>query len=321
MPDDGRLPVEIVTGFLGAGKTTLLRREIEREAAGDTAILVNEFGEIGLDQLLFQPIAPDVVLLDSGCVCCQVRGEVRDAVVSLIERRARGETPPFRRIVVETSGLAEPAPLLSTFLADPVLANRCRVVRTIAVVDARAVRDAAERPPEWTAQAAAADGLAMAKLDLVDDEAAAAVRAELHALNPTAAIFPADDLAALDAVRSAGALGRPAYRPTEAARHGAVDTAWFRHPGQIDFATLGVWLSAMLHFHGDKVLRTKGLIDVGAPGPLVLNGVQHVMHRPEHLAAWPDEDRESRIVFITRNLPARRIVAALERFLGDAAAA
>jgi len=322
MSDPARLPVDIVTGFLGAGKTTLLRRVIAQEAAGETAVLVNEFGEIGLDQFLFETIAPDVVLLESGCVCCQIRGEIKDAIVSLLERRAKGETPPFRRIVLEASGLSEPAPLLSTFISDPILAHRTFVRRTIAVVDVQALAAGPGRAPEWMAQVTAADGLALAKLDLVDEAAAAAVQAELAGLNPTAVVFPSVEPDGMDGVAGARGFGRPTpvVPLVNRAAHGAVDTAWLRLGGPVDWPALAVCLSAVLHFHGEKILRTKGLIDIGAAGPLVLNGVQHVMHRPEHLDAWPDEDHGSRIVFITRSLPAARIADAMADFLAGGAA-
>lgn len=314
-----RIPIDIVTGFLGAGKTSLLRRLIAGEAAGVTAVLVNEFGEIGLDQHMFEPIAPDVMLLQSGCVCCQIRGEVKDAVVSLIERRAAGEIPPFRKIVLETSGLSEPAPLLSTFVADPILAQRVSIRRTITVVDVLATAGASARPPEWVAQAAAADGLALSKLDLADPGQECAVRQALARLNPTATIFRADaaDAAATIDGIGGGVIARPTRLDDRPPRHDEVDAAWFRQDGPLDWPTLSVWLSAMLHVHGEKVLRMKGLIDVGADAPLLLNGVQHIMHRPEHLPTWPDGDRSSRIVFITRGIPAKDIVDAMARFLAN----
>jgi hypothetical protein len=180
------LPVGILTGFLGSGKTTLLRRWLRASHAGDTAVLINEFGEVGLDHLLVGSIDADTVLLDNGCVCCSIRGELKEALMRLFSRRQRGELPAFRRVVIETTGLATPGPVLATLLGDAQLRHHFRPAFVSTVVDAvHAVQQQALHP-EWTAQVAAADMLWLAKTDLVSEAQALALRASLQALNPLA---------------------------------------------------------------------------------------------------------------------------------------
>ncbi|HTJ91795.1 MAG TPA: GTP-binding protein [Pararobbsia sp.] len=180
------LPVTLITGFLGSGKSTLLSDMLHGEAAHDTAILVNEFGEVGLDHLLIGAIDTQTVLLDNGCVCCSIRGELKDALASLFSRRARGEVPAFMRVVIETTGLATPAPIMATVLADPLVRCHYRLDATVTVVDAACAAGQHERYPEWLAQVTAADQIVISKTDLVDEAALAGVGAALAAVNPAA---------------------------------------------------------------------------------------------------------------------------------------
>lgn len=161
------VPVTILTGFLGSGKTTVLQKILAQENYGDTAVLVNEFGEVGIDQQLVAPIAPNVVLLDSGCLCCQIRGELKEALTGLLDARAQKSVPPFKRIVIETTGLAEPTPTIATIQADPMLTHQLAVARTITVVDAVNGNDMADSGNRvWTQQVSAADVLLISKADL-----------------------------------------------------------------------------------------------------------------------------------------------------------
>ncbi|CAM2142836.1 Metal chaperone involved in Zn homeostasis [Pararobbsia alpina] len=180
------LPVTLVTGFLGSGKSTLLSDMLQGEAARDTAVLVNEFGEVGLDHLLIGAIDTQTILLDNGCVCCSIRGELKDALASLFSRRARGEVPPFGRVVIETTGLATPAPILATVLADPLVRCHFRLDATVAVVDAVNAQAQRKHHPEWLAQVTAADQIVISKTDLVDDADAARVGETLSSVNPAA---------------------------------------------------------------------------------------------------------------------------------------
>ena len=345
-----RLPVAVLTGFLGAGKTSLLRRLLASEQAGRTAVLVNEFGEVGIDQLLVSPIAPDIVLLESGCICCRIRGELKDALVDLLDARAEGRLPPFARIVIETTGLAEPGPIHSTLAADPLLANQVVLERVITVVDAGNARETHGRRPEWLAQVAAADIIALAKTDLATAAQIAALQALLAQLNPGAALMAT---ANLDGSAIAALFDRPVDRtagllpaaPSRKGRakpghdhkhdhkhdhdhahehdHGAVTSFTLVLDRRLDWTAFGVWLSALLHWHGDRILRVKGILDTGTTGgegerPLLLNGVQHTIHPPEHLPAWPGSDRGSRLVFITDGLERATVERSLAAWLAAA---
>lgn len=313
MPEPGRstkTPLLILTGFLGAGKTTLLQEILAAERFGRSAVLVNEFGEVGIDQNLVTAVSPDIVLLDSGCICCQIRGELKEALRDLLDRRSSGELPPFSRIILETTGLAEPAPIVSTIHADLLLQNQMYVDAIATVVDGAAGLATAPRRPEWLQQVASADTLIVSKYD-VDPRSAAELEAYLATLNPEAEIC----------VRSAGdplpplfrgdvGRGRPA-RAAGAHRAGAgghsahedtVRSTIIHLAGPIDWIAFGVWLSALLHAHGRRILRVKGVLDVGEGRPVLLNGVQHMVFPPEHLDDWPADAETSRLVFILDGL-------------------
>lgn len=321
-------PVFLLTGFLGSGKTTLLSRLLADPALGDTAVLINEFGEIALDHHLVGRIDDATVLLGSGCVCCTVRGELAEAIRDLLGRRDRGLVPPFRRLVIETTGLADPLPVLTTLTADPVLRHHVRLGAVVVTADAVNVARQLATQPESLKQVAVADRLVLTKADLCDASAAdAAVRA-LRAVNPDAPLLVAG-LAALAAAEILGERPLPAGAGSSSlglrcdpapdaapARHGAglasfslvIDEA-------IDWTAFGLWLSALLHRHGDSVLRVKGLLNVaGSDTPVAIHGVQQLVHVPVHLPAWPDADRRSRIVFITRGLDAATVRRSMRAF-------
>src|ERR1700751_181734 len=183
------IPLNVVTGFLGSGKTTLLRKLLAADLGNETALLINEFGEIGIDHLLVGEIAPDMVLLKSGCVCCSIRGELKDAVVQLFSKREKGQIPRFRRVLLETTGLADPAPIFATVLADPMLRHHFGLGVIIAVVDAFNAGLHEELHPEWMAQVTSADRLVLTKTDLVSEQANRALQKHLRVINPTAVIM------------------------------------------------------------------------------------------------------------------------------------
>lgn len=318
-------PVHIVTGFLGSGKTTLLRALLARPDFADTAVIVNEFGEVGLDHLILEEVEEDVVLLSSGCLCCAVREDLQRTLRGLLDGAATGAMPPFARIVVETSGLADPAPIVATLRGDPSLRGRARLGTVLTVVDALAGLATLDAHEEAVRQAQVADRILVAKADLAAPSPALLDR--LAALNPFAPIVPGRgegfapgvllDADLGDEGRRAAEIGRLAAHGDRAV-HGAEASSFvlsFDRP--IDWIAFGVWLSAVLHVHGDRILRVKGVLDVAeSDTPVVLNGVQHVVHPPMHLAAWPDGERRSRVVFITRGLEAAVLRASLDAFLG-----
>lgn len=315
-------PVILLTGFLGSGKTTLLSRLLKDLALADTAVLINEFGDVGLDHHLVDRIDDTMVLLSSGCLCCTVRGELAEALKDLHARRARGAVPPFRRVVIESTGLADPLPVISTITADPVLKHHFRMGAVVTTVDALNGRDQLRRQPESVNQAAVADRLVLTKTDLVTPGDVAALAEALRLLNPDA---PFHD--AIDALDAAELLGeRPISSATgesfrcmataEAAQHDAVGSFSLVFETAVDWTRFGLWLTMLLNRHGAAILRVKGLLNVeGSDAPVAIHGVQQLVHVPTHLPAWPDPaDTRSRLVFITRGLAPALIERSMAAF-------
>jgi G3E family GTPase len=325
------IPVNLITGFLGSGKTTLLNRLLKAPELGNTAVLVNEFGAVGLDHLLLEAVDGETAVLQSGCVCCTIRGELALAMRALLSKRERGLVPRFTRLAIETTGLADPAPIVSTLIAEPVLRHHVRLGSIITTVDAvnGALHLGANR--ESVKQVAVADRLVVTKADIAAPAAVFGLEAVLRRLNPTAPIldavkdrFAPEALMASDVYGSASKVAEVARWLSEAAHVGHHQHDRNRHGDDIrafcltfdrplDWSAFGLWLTMLLHAHGQSVLRVKGILNVeGLPAPVVIHGVQHVVHPPAHLDRWPDDDRRSRIVFIVRGLDP----ALIERSLG-----
>jgi G3E family GTPase len=313
-----RLPVALVTGFLGSGKTTLISALLAHPEMGETAVLVNELGEVAIDHHLVRRVDERTVVLGSGCICCTLRGDLRDELRDLLARRARGELAPFRRVVVETTGLADPAPVLSTLVSEPVLRHHYAVEAVVATVDALNGAATLDRHPESVKQAAVADTLLVTKADAAPPEAVAALETRLRALNPLARIRRVSFGAIAPGELLAARARDVPVAPTD--DHGSHDhdirafALVLDEP--LDWDAFAVWLTMLLHSRGLDVLRVKGLLQVGAAGPVVLDGVQHVVHRPRHLDAWPDADHRTRIVFITRGIERDAVRASLQAFAG-----
>jgi len=325
------LPVNLITGFLGAGKTTLLQRLLRAPELANTAVLVNEFGEVGLDHLLLEPLDAETVLLQSGCVCCTIRGDLADAIRGLYSKRARGLVPAFDRLAIETTGLADPAPIVATLIAEPVLRHHFRLGSIVTLVDALNGRRQLADQPEAVKQVAVADRLVISKTDLAPPEASAALARELRRINPAAPILDAIADPLLPHELMASDVYDPASKSAEVQRWLAAGIAGagtepHRHADEIrafcltfeqplDWTGFGVWLTMLLHVHGQNVLRVKGLLNVlDVAAPVVVHGVQHVVHPPTHLERWPDHDRRSRIVFIVRGLEQAAIERSLAAF-------
>jgi G3E family GTPase len=300
--------VALLTGFLGSGKTTLLSRLLAHPEMGETAVIVNELGEVAIDHHLLRRVDERTVLLKSGCVCCSLRGDLADELRDLLGRRDRGEIPPFRRVVVETTGTADPAPILYTLLSEPVVKHHFRLERVIATVDAQH----GLREPESVKQAAAADRLVVTKTDLAD---AGELRLALARLNPTAEVLAASFGEVEPDALFSGPDRDPRELPVDGHAHeGDVRAHCVLLDEQLDWGAFGIWLTMLLQSRGDDLLRVKGLLNVGGDGPVLVNGVQHVVHPPEHLDAWPDDDRRSRLVFIGRGIDPAALTASLAAF-------
>ncbi|MGA2492582.1 MAG: GTP-binding protein [Roseiarcus sp.] len=310
------IPLHVVTGFLGAGKTSLINRMLKSAALADSLVIVNEWGEIGLDHLLFEAIDGEVISLNSGCLCCTLRGDLVDRLNDLLDRRDAGTIAPFARVILETTGLADPAPILLALAADPRLAARFRVAGVTTLVDAVNGEATLAGRGEAQRQAALADRIGLAKSDLVAADARsaelAAVRATLRALNPVAPIL---DVAAgeLDAD---GFLAEPlALRRLDDAppiAHAAsVRSHVFVSATLIQPPALGRFLDLLSELLGPRLLRVKGLIGLAdnPDRPLLIHGAQHVFHAPRVLPAWPDGERLSRLVVIADGVAPARIEA------------
>jgi G3E family GTPase len=332
-------PINLITGFLGSGKTTLLQRLLADPALADSAVLINEFGEVGLDHHLLERIGDTMVLLQSGCLCCTIRGELSTAIKQLLSRRERGEVPAFRRLVVESTGLADPFPILSTVQAEPMLRHHFRLGNVITTVDAVNGLAQLARHPETTKQVAVADRLVLTKTDLVAQETTVFLTERLRRLNPSAPLWQAADgpidaeaLLSHDLFATAGrseaarrwfaAEMAPHAHDAELDRNRHDETIYafsLALDGEIDWTRFGLWLTMLLNRHGERVLRVKGILNVaGSPTPVALHGVQQLVHPPIHMSAWPDDDRSSRLIFIVDRLDRGLIERSLTAFLGTA---
>ncbi len=311
---DTRTPVSLVTGYLGSGKTTLISHLLRHPEMGETAVIVNEIGEIGIDHHLLRRVDERTVLLSSGCLCCTLRGDLADELRDLINRRDTGELPPFRRVVVETTGLADPTPIVNTLVTEPMLQHQLRLDSIVATIDAQH----GLRGPESLKQAAVADVLVLTKTDLADPRPVALAVQEL---NPAGAVVEA----VLGRLEPATLFGLGHYDPRPAGDGRMSDADGHRHEDDVSAVSVmldeplqwlgfGVWLTMLLHARGQDLLRVKGLVDVGADGPVVVNCVQHVVHPPQHLPAWPDSDHRSRLVFIGRDLDPAAIESSIRAF-------
>jgi G3E family GTPase len=308
------LPITVLTGFLGSGKTTLLQRAVRAPGFAETAVLVNEIGEIGLDHHLVETVDGPVLELPGGCLCCAVREDLAQSLRGLLARRADGTVKPFRRLVIETTGLADPAPILYTLGADPELDEALDAARIVTTVDALTGAATLARFPEAARQVAVADRVLITKTDLAAP--AADLAARLDALNagaPRARLPGGDDAAAL--LFDLPGTTRPALPPADlhAAHSHNIDVHTIvltRPVSRLDFAKA---LGGLAMAHGEDLLRVKGLVAFAdrPERPAVIQGAQHAIQQPVWLERWPDGARRSWLVFIVHAIPRATI---LERF-------
>jgi G3E family GTPase len=327
-PAPSSTPVSVITGFLGSGKTTLLSRLLADPRMNKAAVIINEFGEVGLDHMLVTTPREDVVLLSSGCLCCSLRGDLINTLTQLFNERARGEIPEFDRVLVETTGLADPAPVLLTVTADERLSEVFHVERVITTVDAVHGLGQLDTQPESVKQACVADIVLITKTDIAEADKVAALRARLYRLNPIARsrdvvrgeIDP-DWLFNIEAPSMArtrdfndlveevdghnGLQDHDHHHDHATDPHGDIRSFSVIRDQKVTFAGLEVWMGMLGEVRGPDLLRIKGIVNVDGR-PIVVQAVQHMFHPLSELPEWPSEDRRSRIVFITRNNVARQ---------------
>jgi G3E family GTPase len=309
-----RIPVIVVTGFLGAGKTTLVKHFLETPQGHGTAVVVNEFGEAGIDDALLRGSAEATRLLGNGCLCCNFRSDLQATLHRLVADRERGAVPSFARVVIETSGLADPSPILTTFATDPALGGEFFVEAVVTVIGAATGGDTITRFVEARRQVLLADRIVVSKTDLVDADQVAALTAELADLNPRARLVTAahGDLdpawltarSPFDPLDGAGFLADGG----EAVHTDGISSFTLTESAPIAFDAFARAMETLIALRGSDLLRVKGILDVaGCDGPVVVQFVQHVAHPPVELQAWPDGERSSRLVFITRGVGEREV--------------
>ena len=333
----GPIPVSILTGFLGSGKTTLLNALLKDPALTDTAVIVNEVGEISIDHKLVESAADGIIELAGGCLCCTVRGDLVDTLASLVDGAQTGRIASLRRVVVETTGLADPVPVLAALMAHPALLQAFRLDGVIATVDAVNGAATIARHQEAARQVAVADRIVLTKTDMPEGAAAEAeLRAVLRGLNPGAPIVHATAGEASVAALFDCGLYDPATKTADVARwlrdaeayeaghhhghaghdhhdhdphhdehrHGSIRTMALAHDGPVPFAAIESFLDILRSVHGDRLLRLKGVVELAEDPsrPLVVHGVQRLIHPPARLPAWPQGPRGVRMVVIADGL-------------------
>lgn len=331
------IPMTVLTGFLGAGKTTLLNRLLKDTALDGTAVIINEFGEAPLDHLLVEYVGDNMVVLQSGCLCCTMRGDLVDALETLL-RDLDNRRCKFRRVLLETTGLADPAPVLHTAMAHPYLLLRYRLDGVVTVVDAVNGEATLDAHAEAVKQAAVADRIVLTKTDIADTSQRERIVARLRALNPSAPILDAANAEATpDRLLGSGLynpdkkipdvkkwLAAEAYAGDHHHSHDAnrhdehIGSFVLTTDEAISAGTLEIFLELLRATHGAKLLRIKGIVKLAEmpDTPVVVHGVQHVFHPTARLDNWPDDDHRTRLVFITRDLPERTVRELFEAFLG-----
>lgn len=335
MKQDTKVSCTILTGFLGSGKTTLLNRLLKHPELRDAAVLINEFGEIGLDHELIVHSEDRLVVLAGGCVCCALREDVEAALRHLFHKRDTGEIPAFTSIVIETTGLADPIPLLMTLQSFGLARERLSAPTVVTTVDAGLHAATLANHPQAARQIVAAHQIVVTKADIVGESQAREVAAQVAALNPWANVEVGQDAAdstsfvvrcisqqlidnsTSQLVGPGADWGWPSGKLLNLRnQHHKVVSFPMIFDSQIDWTVFGVWMTLLLHRHGSKVLRIKGILNVrGLHGPVVIHAAQHMVHPPQHLTEWPSDDRRTRLVFIVDGLDPAVITRSLDVFL------
>lgn len=324
------IPVSVITGFLGAGKTTLLNRLLKDPQLSDTAVIINEFGDVAIDHLLVEQASDGIIELSDGCLCCTVRGELVDTLADLIDRLQTGKIAKLSRIVIETTGLADPAPVLQSIMGHPALVQALRLDGVITLVDAVNGASTLDHHVEAVKQVGVADKIILSKADMVDNaESLSALKKRIREINPSAMMLEGSDgQAGIAALLKCG-LYDPETKTAdvrrwlgdEAGHHHhhrdhhdhehehrhdeRVKSYTLVHEGPVPYPSIEMFLDLIRSAHGEKLLRLKGIVELAEDPsrPLVIHGVQKILHPPARLPFWPDAMRGTRLVLITLDMP------------------
>lgn len=336
--DDPGIQVSLLIGFLGSGKTTLLNRLLQHPDMAETAVLVNEFGDIGIDHLLVEQVDEELVQLTTGCLCCAVQGDLTRALRELFLKRTKGEITKFRRVLIETTGLADPAPILHTLINDPILAHRYFLDGVITTIDAVHGLGQLDRHAECRKQTAVADRIVLTKIDLTDAAALPDLEAAVREINPAAPQIRAahGDVSpehlfgcglydpATKSFDVQNWLREEAYHSDHAGhdhdhdhgdtnRHGDIDALCMTYDEPLEWPAFIAWIQTLITHKGENLLRIKGLVNItNEEQPIAIHGVQHVFHNPVRLPQWPSDDHRTRIVFITRDMDQKVLQQSLD---------
>ncbi|QOZ77676.1 GTP-binding protein [Bradyrhizobium sp. CCBAU 53351] len=331
------IPVTVLTGFLGSGKTTVLNHLLRQPGMDGTVAVINEFGEVGLDHLLVETSEERFALLDNGCVCCSVREDLVALLEDLSSREAAGTLPPIRRVLIETTGLADPVPVLHTLMTAPGVVARYRIDGVVVTVDAVNALRSLDHHAEAVKQIAVADRILLTKADLAEADSLAGVEQRIRTINPTVSVMPVNHGSIAPNTLFGAGLFAPEARSDQVASWFAAATTAHAHASHhhdhhahdsrissfsfvvnepIRWAAFSRWLDYVAALKGDDLLRFKALVNVAdrPQGPVVVHAVQHVLHPPIGLGNWPSDDRSSRLVFIVRDIAAEAIERTLARF-------
>lgn len=330
------IPITVITGFLGSGKTTLLSALLKKKEMANTAVIINEFGEVGLDHALIEHSDENIIELESGCICCTIRGDLSKTLIGLIDKMARGKITPFDRVVIETTGLADPVPIIHTLMTSFDLQRIYTLDGVITLVDAVNGENTLNTQEESVKQAALAERIILSKADLVDSKVEKSLINRLEAINPAVTIIPAHH----GDVLVSALFGLGTYDPYNKSRdvkewlaaeqyedihhhehvhhhhnvnrHGKdIEAFAMTNDQPVNMMAFTFFLELLAAQMGQDLLRVKGIINIeGEDRAAVIHGVQHIFHPVQWLDAWPDDDKRTRLVFITRNTQRKHV----ERF-------
>lgn len=321
MSRKNKKPITVITGCLGSGKTTLLQNILsEPELSENTGVIVNEFGKVGLDHHLLRKTDEKTILLSGGCICCNSREDLEQELKALLYMDEKEHN--INRVIIETTGLADPAPILFTIATDPILQHHFYIDCVVATVDAENGRLQLKNNPELIKQVTVADKIALTKTDIANQKNINELKNRLREFNPSAELIEVihgktdpkiiegnTSIDYLDHIKNVNKSVDP-----DGPTNSNIQSISFTFNKPLNWTAFGLWLSMLLHANGENVLRVKGLLDVGEEGPVVLNGVQHIIHPPDHLNQWPDEERLSHLIFILRSIEPNAISTSLKTF-------